>query len=99
MIVKKGGKLNVGKRCSITGCIIQVSPTCSLSIAEDTIIRKSRFSVINKNSSLQIGKHNSITHSQIVVSGKLYIGDENILDKGYSYRNYSIRTDGNISIR
>lgn len=98
VIVKRGGKLNVGEGSSISSCIIQVAPTCSLSIAEDTVIKKSKLSVINRNSSLLIGKHNSITHSQIVVSGKLHIGDENILNKGYSYRNYSILTDGEIFI-
>lgn len=98
VIVKRDGKLNIGKRCSITGCIIQVAPTCCLSIAEGTIIRKSKISVTNKNSSLQIGKHNSITNCQIFVSGRLHIGNENILNNGYSYRNYSILTDGNIFI-
>lgn len=98
VIVKNNAILNIGKRCSIFGCIINVAPTCHLSIAEGTILKKSKFYIIGKNSSLQIGKYNSINHSQIVVSGKLCIGNENILEKGYSYKNYSIQTDGDIII-
>lgn len=98
VIVKRGGKLNIGKRCSILGCIIKVDPTCCLSIAENTVIKKSKLSVINRNGSLQIGKHNFITHSQIAISGSLYVGDENIFEKGYSYRAFSINSNGHIFI-
>ncbi len=98
VIVEKGGVLKIEKHCSIYKSTIKVDSTCSLSISEGSIIKKSRLSVINKNSSLQIGKYNTITNSQVVVNGSLCIGDENILERGYSYRNFSISCEGNISI-
>lgn len=98
VIVKKGGILNIGKHCSISRSIIMVDSKCSLSISEGSTITKSRLSVINKNSSLQIGKRNTITNSYVVVNGSTCVGDENILENGYSYRNFSICSDGNISI-
>ncbi|MBM6884122.1 acyltransferase [Bacteroides caecigallinarum] len=98
VIVKKGGILNIGKYCSIYRSIIKVDSCCSLSISDSSTIAKSRLYVINKNSSLLIGKHNTVTNSQVVVNGNLCIGDENILENGYSYRNFSICSDGNISI-
>ncbi len=98
VIVEKGGKLNIEKRCSIFGSIICVHSTCNASIAEGTIIKNSRLFIINKNSSLLIGKRNTITNSYIVVDGKLHIGNENLLNKGYSYRNFCIQANGEIFI-
>lgn len=98
VVVKKGGILNIDKNTSIYRSIIKVDSNSYLAISEGSIIKKSKLSVINENSSLQIGNHNIITNSQVITKGHLCIGNENIFERGYSYRNFSICSDGNISI-
>lgn len=98
VLVQKGGKLHIEKHCTISHCTIKVASGCTLSISSGTTIKHSKLIITNNNSSINIGKSCLIDHCQINVNGTLCLGDENILEKGYSHRYFSINTNGKIFI-
>lgn len=98
VLVQKGGKLHIEKNCTISQSTIKVASGCSLSVSSGTKIKHSKLIITTKDSSIQTGKCCLIDHCQINVTGTLCLGDENILEKGYSHRYFSINTNGKILI-